>query len=118
MSILDSLDFFQHLIILSLYIVSILTLNLLMLSSNGFCLSNYCSAIALIKSSVLGSTLFSMYTKPLSTIIDSHSIIHHSFADDLQLQVSAPDKIFELLHFVQSCEGCFIKFGIISQAVV
>ena len=40
----------------------------------------------------------------LSAIIDSHSIIHHSFADDLQLQMSAPpDRISELLHSMQSC---------------
>ena len=45
-----------------------------------------------------------MYIKPLSAIIDSHSIIHHSFADDLQLQMSAPpDSISELLHSMQSC---------------
>ena len=45
-----------------------------------------------------------MYIKPLSAIIDLHSIIHHSFADDLQLQMSAPtDKISELLHSMQSC---------------
>ena len=45
-----------------------------------------------------------MYIKPLSTIIDSHSIIHHSFADDLQLQMSAPpDRISELLHSMQYC---------------
>ena len=37
---------------------------------------------------------------PFST----HTIIHHSFADDLQLQMSAPpDVMFELLYFVQSC---------------
>ena len=36
--------------------------------------------------SVLGPMLFAMYIKPFSAIIDSHSIIHHSFADDLQLQ--------------------------------
>ena len=37
---------------------------------------------------------------PLST----HIIIHHSFADDIQLQMSAPpDKISELLHSMQSC---------------
>ena len=48
--------------------------------------------------------LFTMYTKPLSAIIDSHSIIHHSFADDLQLQMSAPpDEISELLHTMLSC---------------
>ena len=47
-----------------------------------------------------------MYIKPLSTIVDSHSIIHHSFADDLQLQMSAPpDRISELLHSMQSCIG-------------
>ena len=35
-----------------------------------------------------------------------HTIIHHSFADDLQLQMSAPpDRISELLHSMQSCIG-------------
>ena len=48
--------------------------------------------------------LFTMYIKPLSAIIDSRSIIHHSFADDLQLQMSAPpDGISQLLHSMQSC---------------
>ena len=48
--------------------------------------------------------LFTMYAKPLSAIIDSHSIIRHSFADYLQLQMSAPsDRISELLHSMQSC---------------
>ena len=54
--------------------------------------------------SVLGPILFTMYIKPLRAIIDSHSIIHHSFADDLQLQMFAPpDGISELLHSTQSC---------------
>ena len=45
-----------------------------------------------------------MYIKPLSAIIDSHSVIHHSFSDDLQSQMSAPpDRIYELLHSMQSC---------------
>ena len=45
-----------------------------------------------------------MYIKPLSAIIDSHSIIQNSFADDLQLLMSAPpDRISELLHSMQSC---------------
>ena len=48
--------------------------------------------------------LFTMHNKPLSAIIDSHSIMHHSFAYDLQLQMSAPpDRIYELLHSMQSC---------------
>ena len=34
----------------------------------------------------------------------THTIIHHSFTDDLQLQMSAPpDRISELLHSMQSC---------------
>ena len=45
-----------------------------------------------------------MYIKPLSAIIDSHSSIHHSFADDVLLQMSSPpDGISELLHSMQSC---------------
>ena len=53
--------------------------------------------------------LFTMHIKPLSAIIDLHSIIHHSFADDLQLQMSAPpDGISELLHSMQSCM-CDVK---------
>ena len=72
-------------------------------------LSNQCSAFVPVHSgvpqgSVLGPILFTMYTKPLSAIIDSHSIIHHSFADDLQPQMPAhPDKISELLYSIQSC---------------
>ena len=45
-----------------------------------------------------------MYIMPLSAIIDSHYVIHHSFADDIQLQMTAhPDRIPELLHSMQSC---------------
>ena len=72
---------------------------------------NHCSALAPVHSSVphgsvLGPIPLNMYIKSLSSIIDSHSIIHHSFADDLQLQMSAsPDKISELLLSSQSCIG-------------
>ena len=45
-----------------------------------------------------------MYTKPLSAIIDSHSITYLSFADDIQFQMSAPPyRISELLHSMQTC---------------
>ena len=102
--------------ILSLYTVSILTLDLHILSFNGFHLtwlivhttSLYLIIVLLLllytQGSVLGPIFFTMNIKPLSAIIDSHYIIHHSFADDLQLQMSAPhDKISELLHSMQLC---------------
>ena len=69
--------------------------------------SNTCSAFAPVHSgvpqgSVLGPILFTMDIKPLSAIIDSHSITHHSFADDVQLQMSAPlDRISELHNSMQ-----------------
>ena len=69
-------------------------------------LSNHCSAFGPLHSgvpqgSVLGRIPFNMYCMPLSAIIASHSIIHHSFADDLQLQMSAPpDRLSELLYAV------------------
>ena len=74
-------------------------------------LSNHCSDFAPVHSGVpQGSVhvpmLFTMYTKPLSAIIDSHSIIHHLLADDLQLQMSdPPERISELLQSMQPCIG-------------
>ena len=73
---------------------------------NGACVLTVKSAMSgeRVHGSVLGHILFTIYIKPLSAIIDSHSIIHHSFADDLQLQMSAPpDRISQLLHSMQSC---------------
>ena len=71
-------------------------------------LCNHCSDFAPVHSgvplgSVLGPMLFTMYIKPLSAIIDSHSIMRHSFADDMQLQMSAPpDRISQLLRSMYS----------------
>ena len=72
-------------------------------------LFNNCSASAPVHSgvsqgSILCPMLLTMYVDPLSAIIDSHSIIRHSYADDVQLQMSAPpNKKSELLHSMQSC---------------
>ena len=72
-------------------------------------LSNQCSAFAPVPSgvpqcSILGPILSTTCIKSLSAIIDSHSIMHHSLADNVQLQMSVPlDKINELIRTMQSC---------------
>ena len=78
-------------------------------------LSNHCSAFAHVHSgvpqgSVLGPILFTMYIKPLSAIIDSHSIMHHSFADDMQLQMSAP--LMEYLSYFTLCSHVYVMSGL------
>ena len=50
---------------------------------------------------------FALFFSPcilsLCLLLLTHTIIHHSFADDIQLQMSAPhDKILVLLHSMQS----------------
>jgi hypothetical protein len=54
--------------------------------------------------SVLGPILFVLYTKPLTSIIKRHSVTPHSFADDSQLQRSAPpNEIPQLIASMQDC---------------
>ena len=53
--------------------------------------------------SVLGPVLFVLYTAFLSTVIEKHSVLHHSYADDSQLQKSArPHQIPDFLS-MQKC---------------
>jgi hypothetical protein len=56
--------------------------------------------------SVLGPILFVLYTSPLTAVIDRYSVLHHSYADDSQLQKSAsPAEIPELIQSMQDCIG-------------
>ena len=54
--------------------------------------------------SVLGPILFIMYTKPLNTLISSHSIQNQSFADDSQLYTKcSPDNVNNTIENMQNC---------------
>ena len=54
--------------------------------------------------SVLGPILFTLYTKPLTTLIRQHSISNQSFADDAQLYNSCcPDQIDASVQSMQDC---------------
>ena len=54
--------------------------------------------------SVLGPILFVLYTTPLSAVIERHSILHHSYADDFQLQNSATsDRLPDLIDSMRLC---------------
>ena len=72
-------------------------------------LSNHCSVFLLMYTRVFLMVQFlALYFSPcllsLCLPLLTHTIIHHSFADDLQLQMSAsPDEISELLHSMHSC---------------
>ena len=76
-----------------------------------YCLAFVPARSGITEGSILGHILFlvallhSLHCiTALSTIIDSHSINHHSFVDDMKLQMSAsPDKITKLLPSMQSC---------------
>ena len=54
--------------------------------------------------SVLGPILFVLYTTPLSDIIANHSIKHQLFADDTQLQKSAP--LSEVTNLTKELNAC------------
>ena len=61
--------------------------------------------------SVLGPILFVLYTTPLSYIIANHPVNHQLFADDTQLQKSAP--LSEVTNLIKELNACTddIKHG-------
>jgi hypothetical protein len=56
--------------------------------------------------SVLGPVLFSLYTLPLSELINSFSVDHHFFADDSELYSKIPVESDAALVAIQNVEEC------------
>ena len=54
--------------------------------------------------SVLGPILFVLYTQPIASIVNGHSLSHHSFSFDNQIYISRPRT--EIPYMVQSIENC------------
>ena len=54
--------------------------------------------------SVLGPVLFSLYTQPLSDVIETHNCSFHKFADDTKIsQHGSPESFMSTQETVQSC---------------
>ena len=59
---------------------------------------------SLPQGSVLGPILFVLYITPLSSIIANHSVNHQLFADDTELQKSAP--LSEVTNLTKELNAC------------
>ena len=65
------------------------------------------------------SLYFTPYILSLCLQLLTHTIIHNSFADDIQLMMSAPpDVISELIHSMQSCIGDVIAWATANMLVL
>ena len=66
--------------------------------------------------SVLGTILFILYTSPLVSVINNHTVTHHPYADDTQLHCSAsPDRFPSLLVSIQMCVGDIRSWTVVNK---
>ena len=71
---------------------------------NGEISSKFKIVYGVPQGSVLGPVLYTMYTKPVSSIIRAHGLSYHIYADDMQIYNSAaPSETTSLIMSMQSC---------------
>ena len=72
--------------------------------TNGASSDNHLLNHGVPQGSVLGPILFTLYVLPLASVIESHDINHHMYADDTQLyQAASIDDLPSLVNTIESC---------------
>ena len=56
--------------------------------------------------SVLGARLYTMYTRPMSDIMNRHNVCYHSYADDSQIYVVCNNDELSIKQAVKQLEDC------------
>ena len=71
---------------------------------NGLKSGPFCLLYGVLQGSVLGPIVFVLYTKPLGDIFERHSICHHSFVAETQMQNSSSlDQLDTTISAMQEC---------------